>query len=81
MTTTEGGWHRGAVVSTIASQQDGSGFKPTSCVWSLHVLLVPAWVLFGFLPQIENMHLRLIGQSKLPVGVNVCVNDCLSTLC
>ena len=42
-------------------------------VWSLHVLPVSAWVFSGysgFLPQSKNM-LRLIGDSKLPVGVNV----------
>ena len=42
-------------------------------VWSLHVLPVSAWVFTGysgFLPQSKNM-LRLIGDSKLPLGVNV----------
>merc|ERR1712035_185044 len=52
-------------------------------VWSLHVLPVPAWVLSGysgFLPQSKDMHVRLIGDSKLSVGVNVRVNGC-SSLC
>ncbi len=50
-------------------------------VWSLHVLPVSAWVLSGyssFLPQSKDMQFRLIGDSKLPVGVNVSVNGCLS---
>ena len=39
------------------------------------------WVLSGysdFLPQTKNMPIRLIGDSKLPVGVNVSVTDGLS---
>ncbi len=50
-------------------------------VWSLHVLLVPAWVFSmysGFLPQSKDMQVRLIGNYKLPVGVNVSVSGCLS---
>ena len=37
-------------------------------VWSLHVLPVYAWVLSGysgFLPPSKNMHVRLIGDSKV----------------
>uniref|UniRef100_A0A3Q2PLM8 Uncharacterized protein n=1 Tax=Fundulus heteroclitus TaxID=8078 RepID=A0A3Q2PLM8_FUNHE len=44
--------------------------------WSLHVLPVHAWVLSGysgFLPQTKNMTVRLIGFSKLSLGVSVCV--------
>ena len=57
------------VVSTIASQQEGS----RSDSWlgpfivDLHVLPVYAWVLSGysgFLPPSKNMHVRLIGDSK-----------------
>merc|ERR1712035_100792 len=75
-----GGRHSGAVVSAAAAQQEGPGFDSSSrwgqglSVWSLHVLLVSAWVLSGysgFLPQSKDMHDRLIGVSKLPVGVNV----------
>uniref|UniRef100_A0A3P9M9H5 NIPA like domain containing 3 n=1 Tax=Oryzias latipes TaxID=8090 RepID=A0A3P9M9H5_ORYLA len=43
-------------------------------VWSLHVLPVHAWVFFGisgFLPLSKNMLHRLIGNSKLSIGVNV----------
>ena len=50
-------------------------------VWSLHVLSVYAWVLSGFsgfLPLSKHMHVRLIGNSKLSLGVSVSVNGCLS---
>ncbi len=43
-------------------------------VWSLHVLLMPTWVFSGysgFLPQSKHMQVRLIGDSKLPIGVSV----------
>ena len=49
-------------------------------VWSLHVLPVLAWVssgYSGFLPQSKDMHVRLIGDSKLPVGVIESVRGCL----
>ena len=52
-------------------------------VGSLHVLLVYAWVLSGysgFLPPSKNMHARLIGYSKLSLGVSVSVCGCLSRL-
>ncbi|MEQ2244972.1 hypothetical protein ILYODFUR_022712 [Ilyodon furcidens] len=51
--------------------------------WSLHVLPMHAWVLTGysgFLPQSKNMTVRLIGLSKLPIGVNECVHGCLSCM-
>lgn len=46
----------GAVVSTITTQQEGSGFTADSglSIWSLHVLLVPVLVSSGgsgFLPR------------------------------
>jgi len=50
-------------------------------VWSLHVLLIYAWILSrssGFLPPSKNMHVRLIGDSKLSFGVNVIMHCCLS---
>uniref|UniRef100_A0A7N8WPR4 Acetyltransferase component of pyruvate dehydrogenase complex n=1 Tax=Mastacembelus armatus TaxID=205130 RepID=A0A7N8WPR4_9TELE len=43
-------------------------------VWSLHALPVLVWVFSrysGFLPQSKNMYVRLIGDSKLPIGVIV----------
>ena len=50
-------------------------------MWSLHVLPVSAWVLSGcsgFLPPSKDMQARLIGVSKLSLGVNVSVSGCLS---
>ena len=56
-------------------------------VWSLHALPVYAWVLSGysgFLPPSKNMHVRLIGDTKLSLGVSVsmcgCCIGCLSCL-
>ena len=52
-------------------------------VWSLHVLPVYAWVLSGysgFLPPSKNIHVKLIGDSKLSLGVSVSVCGCLSHL-
>ncbi len=54
---------------------------PGLSVWSLHVLPVSAWVLSGcsgFLPPSKDMQARLIGVSKLSLGVNVSVRGCLS---
>ena len=55
------------VVSTVASQQRVPASTPSwgLSVWSLHVLPVYAWVLSGFLPPSKNMHVRLIGVSKI----------------
>jgi len=58
----------GMVVNTVASQQEGSRFD--SRLEPFCVELV--WVLsgyFGFLPHPKNMHVRLIGDSKLSLGV------------
>ena len=52
-------------------------------MWSLHVLPVYAWVLSGysgFLPPSKNMHVRLIGDSKLSLEVSVSVCGCLFRL-
>ena len=67
------------VVSITASQQESSWYEFT--VWSLHVLPVYVWVLFrysGFLPLSKSMHVRLIGDSKLSLGVSLSVHGCLS---
>jgi len=81
------GLHGGVVVSTVSSQREGFRFSPHSgwglSVWSLHVLPVYAWVLSGysgFLPPSKIMHVRLIGGSKLSLGVSVSVCGCLSRL-
>lgn len=52
--------------------------------WSLHVLHVPAWVLFrypGFLPQFKDMHNRWSEESKLPIRVNVSVCALFVSIC
>ena len=72
------------MVSNVPSQQEGSWFKPWKglSVCGLHVLPVPVWVSFeysGFLPQSKDMHVRLIGGSKFPIGMIVGVYGCLST--
>ena len=67
------------MVSTVASQQEGSWFKP---VWGLHVFPVLAWVFSrysGLLSQSKDMHVKLIGGSKLPVGMRASVHGCLPT--
>ena len=79
------GLQGGVVVSTVASQQRVPGSIPAwgLSVWSLHVLPVYVWLLFGysgFLPPSRNMHVRLIGVSKLSLGVSVSVCGCLSRL-
>jgi len=45
-------------------------------VRSLHVLPVSAWDFFP--PQSKDMQVRLIGDSKLPIGVKASMNGCLS---
>ncbi len=55
-----------------------SPHSPVGSVWSLHVLLVLLLGFSsGFLPH-ADMQIRLIGDSKLPVGVNVSVSSCMS---
>ena len=56
--------------STVVSQQEGSRFNSqlVLSVWSLHVPSMYAWGLSGysgFLPLSKNMHVRLIGVSKI----------------
>jgi len=62
------------VVSTVASQQKGSWFEfacsPRVCGGS------PA----SPLPS-KNMHVRLIGESELSLGVSVRPHGCVSRLC
>ncbi|MEQ2261431.1 hypothetical protein XENORESO_010207 [Xenotaenia resolanae] len=58
-------------------QQKGPGFNSWPGVF-LHVLSTNAWVLSGFLPQFKNMTIRLVGLSKLPLGVKWCVHGFLS---
>lgn len=46
-------------------------------VWTVHALPVTLWFLSGFLPQIRNMHLRPIANSKLTVLLFVFLCDCV----
>ena len=70
------GFHLGTVVWWLAPLRQSKR-------WSLHVLPVYAWVLSGYpglLPPSKNMHVRLIGVSKLSLGVSVSVHGRLSRL-
>ena len=60
---------------TVASQQEGSWFKPQQglSAWSLDVL---PFSLSDFLPWSKDLYVWLIGGSKLPVGVLVSVHGC-----
>ena len=69
--------HSGAVVSTVTSQPQGVS------VWSLCVHPEPAWVPSRYSVSSQSsktckLGFRLIGHFKLPVGVNVSVDGCLS---
>jgi len=73
----EAGLRGGVVVGAVTSQQEGSWFESqlVLSVWSLRVLPVCARVLSGFsgfLPLPKNMHVRLIGGSKLTLGRSEC---------
>ena len=65
------GRHGSTVVSTAASQLQGPGFDSrlgSLSVWSLHILLVSAWVssgCSGFLPQSKDVRVRLFCRAKL----------------
>ena len=68
------------MVSTVASQQEGSWFEPRQGgVWSVHVLPVLAWVFSRYFLQSKDMDVRLTDGSKLPVGMIVSVYGCSST--
>lgn len=58
-----------AVVSTIMSEKKVLGFKFTSEPVNLEFAYSPS-----FFPRSKDIHLRLIGVSKLAVGVKVNVN-------
>ena len=66
------------MVSSVASQQEGSGFEPTGRLESLYVEFTCSSCVFVGFPTDQNMQVRLTGDSKLPVGANVGVNSCLS---
>lgn len=55
------------------------GLNPTVvwglCVWSLHVLSVPLWVSYWYysiFPQSKDIHVKLLTDSKLAIGVKSC---------
>ena len=61
-------WAFGLASSPHSERVPGSTPGWRLSVWSLHVLPVYAWVLSrysGFLPPSKNMHVRLIGVSKI----------------
>ena len=65
------GQHGGLVVSTVASQQDGSGFKPQQGPLCMKFACSPC-AYMGFLLGLlqlppKDMHVGLIGGSKLPM--------------
>jgi len=65
-----GGQHGGVVVIAAVSQREGSRFDPHlgPFCFCLHVLPVYAWVpsvYSDLLPLSKNMHVRLIGDSKI----------------
>ena len=67
------------VVSTVASQQEGSWFKSRLEPFCVEFACSPrVWVgsLRVFWPK--NMYVRLIDHSKLTRGVSVSVDGCLS---
>lgn len=66
------GWHGGAVVSTIYSQQEGLGFGPRIDQGFLCGVCMPEWVASHSPKTCRLVH--GIGCSKLPMGVNVCMN-------
>lgn len=45
-------------------------------MWNLHVLPMCMWVFsrYSGFPKSRDMHIRLIGDSELPLGVNVWIN-------
>lgn len=77
------GQHGGGVVRAVGSQREGpQGVNlPASC--SLSVRSVCAWVssgVFCFLPQSKDLNVRLTGDLKLSLGVNVDVHRFMSVL-
>jgi len=70
----------------VSKKVSGSNPSWGLSVWSLHDLPVYEWLLSGysgFLPPSKNMHVRLLGDSKLSLGVSVsvCVVVCVVCLC
>jgi len=72
------GLHGGVVVSTVASQWAGSRFDSQLRPFCVEFACSPRVCVGSLLPLSKNMHVRLIGDSKLSLGVSVC--GCLSRL-
>ena len=61
--------HGGAVVSTVTSQQEGSGFV----LWPFCVEFPILSGYSGFLPEAKDMQVWLTGDFKLLIGVRCLV--------
>lgn len=61
--------YSGTVVSTVATQQEGAGFKS--------IKSVPV----GYIPPKDMQLVRLTGNSKLSIRLDVSANGCLSYPC
>jgi len=66
------------VVSTVASQQEGCWFDPFDPFCAEFACSPRVSVASSHSPKTCRLGTRLIGNSKLSVGVNVSVNGCLS---
>lgn len=67
-------------VGTVASLQEISGFHVGSWLKDFCVILslCQMWLFSTFLPQFNDMHVRLVGDSESVVGVHVSLNGCLA---
>lgn len=69
--------HSGAIVSTVISQREGSG-EPADWLGSFCVQFKCSPLSLRRPPQSKDMKVSLNVDSKLPVGVHVSANGCLS---
>ena len=83
-TVTPWGQHSVWVVATVTSQQEGSWSEPFCVELACSPCAYPGTRVSSgfssFLPQSKDMHVWLVGGSKLPVGVIVSVHGC-SSMC
>lgn len=68
-------------ISTVASQQEGSGFEPGGWLWPFCVEFPILSGYSGFLPEAKDMQFRLTGDSKLLIGVDGCLYVSAVWLC
>lgn len=82
-------WHAGALVCTVTSQLQGSGFEsssfcslvlcsPRGCVGFLWVFQLALTVQRHVISFRVGVGVRLIGDSRLTIGLKVSVSGCLS---